>query len=67
MSETIVGSYATEDQLKNTREELTAKGIPQDKVVVDDDRQVIEVVAMPTVTKPEIEEIFQRHGIRPAT
>lgn len=67
MSETIVGSYATEDQLKNTREELTAKGIPQDKVVVDDDKQIIEVVAMPDVTRPEIEEIFQRHGVRLTT
>lgn len=66
MTQTITGSYDSVDQLKNTREELTAKGIPQDKVVVDESKRTIAVV-IPDATAPEVTEIFDRHEIHRAT
>lgn len=63
MNKTINGKYDSKDQMKNTWDELIAKGIFRDNVFVDEPNQVIKVM-VPAETEREIQEIFDRHGIR---
>lgn len=63
MTKTVIGTYKNETQLKNIREELIAKGIPREKFFLDEDKQIF-AVDVPAVSAPEIEELFEREGLR---
>lgn len=63
MNKTINGKYDSKDQMRNTWDDLIATGIQRDNVYVDEPNQVIKVIS-PAETEPEIQEIFERHGIR---
>ncbi|WP_152207745.1 hypothetical protein [Marinobacter changyiensis] len=62
MNKTINGKYDSDEQARNTEEDLIATGIPRDNVYRDKPNQVIKV-SVPAETEREIQEIFTRHGI----
>lgn len=62
MSRTVAGTYESNEQLRNVREELDAKGIPGEKVTIDEDNNLIKVVTADPTAR-EVEEIFQKLGL----
>ncbi|MDT8409006.1 MAG: hypothetical protein RQ741_05355 [Wenzhouxiangellaceae bacterium] len=62
MNKTLNGHFDKPEQAKNTREDLIAVGIPQDKIFIDEHHQLIKVI-IPEEETRQIEEIFERHQL----
>jgi len=62
MTRTVSGVYENEDQLKNTWDELINSGIFREDIHDDEENRTLKV-KVPAETVPEIEEIFDRHGL----
>jgi hypothetical protein len=62
----VTGTYESSAQIKNTREDLVATGIPQEQIFVDEDNHHIKVI-IADVTEPEIEGILKSHNIHSMT
>ena len=60
MSKTITRSFENATQIKNTRDDLIATGIPQESIFVDDENLQMKVM-FPEQIEPEILEILKRH------
>jgi hypothetical protein len=60
-SVTVTGHYSTAGQVKNAREDLVGVGIPQEKIFANEDACELKVM-IPASSKPEIQEILNRHG-----
>ena len=60
MTMVVTGTYESEIQLKNTREELIANGVPQEQIYIGDDKLMIKVM-IANDTEPEIEMILKKH------
>jgi hypothetical protein len=61
MTETVTCTYDSVDKVHNAKEDLVASGIPQEKIfVVKEDNQI--KVMIPAASRPEIEEILNRHN-----
>ena len=60
MSETVTVNYASSDAMKNAVNDLLGAGIPQEKFYVDEEKLQIKVIT-PTASKPEIEQLLNRH------
>ena len=61
MTETVTVTYASADAMKNAVNELVAHRIPEEKFFVDKEKLQIKVIT-PKATKPEIEELLNRHS-----
>jgi len=66
MTMTVTGTCESAAQIKNTREDLIATGIPQEQIFVDETSRQIKVM-IADVTEPEIEEILKRHNVSSMT
>ena len=66
MSKTLTRSFESATQVKNTREDLIATGIPQENIFVDDENLQIKVM-FPDQIEREILEILNRHVRSSAT
>ncbi|WP_404364232.1 hypothetical protein [Marinobacter sp.] len=64
MKKTLKGQCRDADQTRDTREELVAAGIPQDRVFVDEVDQVISV-EITGEEEAEVMQIFGRHDVEP--
>ncbi len=60
MTITVTGSYDSAFQIRNTREDLIATGIPQEQIYVDEESRQLKVM-IADATEPEVEEILRRH------
>ena len=66
MTMTVTGTYGSSAQIKNTREDLVATGIPQEQIFVDKENHHIKVI-IADATEPEIEKILKGHDIHSLT
>ena len=66
MTMTVTGTYQSSAQIKNTREDLIATGIPQEQIFVDEENHHIKVM-IADVTEPEIEASLKRHNLHSRT
>ncbi|MCK7549571.1 hypothetical protein ACFQGA_14525 [Marinobacter koreensis] len=62
MSKAINGKFENMDQARNTRDDLIGSEIPQDRIYIDEEAQVIRVM-LPQEEAREVYEIFDRHGV----
>jgi len=62
MNETLNGHFDNSDQARNARRDMIAAGIPQDKIYVDEEKQLIKVI-IPAAEARQIREIFETHDI----
>ncbi|MDL0432302.1 hypothetical protein QPM17_14245 [Marinobacter sp. TBZ242] len=62
MGKAINGKFQSMDQARNTRDDLIGSEIPQDRIFIDKDEQIIRVM-LPAEEAREVYEIFDRHGV----
>ncbi len=60
MTVTITKTYASEEALKNVKEDLIATGFEQEHIFIDHDAKQVKVIA-PKSAEPEVLEILGRH------
>ncbi len=60
MTVTITRTYASEEALKNVREDLIATGFEQEHIYIDRDNRQVKVI-VPASAEPEVLEILGRH------
>ncbi len=58
---TVTGTYDSADKIRNAEDDLRASGIPNEKILVDQNAKQIKVM-IPEDTKPEIVELLGRHA-----
>lgn len=63
MTKSVSGTYETEDQLRNVRDDLLSSGITDEMVKVDEGSRRISV-RMPDATSPNAREILERHELK---
>lgn len=63
MSETVTVTYASPEAMKNAVNDLLGAGIPQEKFYVDEEKLQVKVIT-PTASKPEIEQLLNRHSTK---
>lgn len=63
MTSTVTGIYASPDQVRNAEEDLIASGIPREQIFVDEPVSKLRVIVA-EATRPGIEEILERHGLK---
>ncbi len=62
MTATVSGVYASQDQLRNVRDDLLAAGIPDEKDHVNEQASRLSLL-MPDATATTAVEILERHGL----
>ncbi len=60
MTKSVTGTYPSNTQIQNAREDLIAAGIPQEQIYVDKAQHQLKVL-IADATEPEVEEILKRH------
>lgn len=60
MPATITAVFDSADQVTNAVDDLVSTGIPQEKILINEDKTQIKVT-VPDTSEPEIKEILQRH------
>lgn len=62
MNKTLNGHFDNPEQARNTRKDLIAAGIPQEKIYIDEEKRLIKVIIPESETR-QIRDIFETHGI----
>lgn len=60
MTQTITAAYSSDGKAGNAYDELVSEGYPREKLYFDKRSNEIKVLA-PEASRPEVEEILNRH------
>lgn len=60
MTQTITAAYSSDGKAVNAYDELVSEGYPREKLYFDKRSNEIKVLA-PETSRPEVEEILNRH------
>lgn len=61
MTQTVTAAYGSLGKATNAFDELVSEGYPREKLYLDKGTNEIKVI-VPEASRPEVEEILNRHG-----